>query len=84
MIDHYEICTNLELKEFANQLKEFTRYNQKPTAFNFARWIEEKSNNKYILVEVALIKELFNVLNSSATSIYDKNNYIRSKYKNML
>ncbi len=81
---HYELLTKLELREFANELKQFAYSDKGPSAFNFGRWIESKSNYKYTVVEIELIRELFNTLNSAATSMNDKNNHIRKKWKEEL
>lgn len=45
-----KICTESELRNFA--------WNSEPTAFNFARWLESKTNDKYTIVEKQFIREL--------------------------
>jgi hypothetical protein len=74
---HDEICSKLELKQFAYSHFE-------PSAFNFARWIESRSKNKYTVVETQLIKDAVSMLSYYVTSASDVNDAFKEKWKETL
>jgi hypothetical protein len=71
---HDEICSKLELKQFAYSDFE-------PSAFNFARCIESRSKNKYTVVETQLIKNAVSMLSYYVTSASDVNDAFKEKWK---
>jgi hypothetical protein len=74
---HDEICSKQELKQFAYSDFE-------PSAFNFARWIESRSKNKYTVVETQLIKDAVSMLSYYVTSASDVNDAFKEKWKKTL
>jgi hypothetical protein len=68
-----EICSSLELKEFA--------FNSKPTAFNFARWLESKTNDKYTIIEKEFIREALAALDVNAINACVVNDKLKKKWE---
>lgn len=71
------ICTPFELKEFA-----FAEYN--PTAFNFARWIESKSNKEYTVIERQFILDSLEAFNKQALFAANLNDEFRLKWEEII
>lgn len=70
------ICTPFELKEFA--------FSSDPSAWNFARWIESKSGNKYTVIEIELIRDALTAINHYLTNANDVNDELRQKWHEQL
>jgi hypothetical protein len=56
-----EICSSFELKQFA--------FNSKLTAFNFAKWLESKTGDKYTVIEKQFIRDALSALDSNAVNL---------------
>lgn len=69
-----KICDPFELKLFA-----FSEHN--PTAFNFARFIEAKSNRKYTIIEKKFIIEVFENFDKQSLFLSDLNRDFRQKWQ---
>ena len=72
-----KICTSFELKQFA-----FNEHN--PTAFNFARWIESKTNKKFTVIEREFIIDALKALNKQAISLTMLNDEFKKKWQDII
>ena len=74
---HDEICSKHELKEFAYSDFE-------PSAFNFAKWLESTTNDKYTVIEKQLIKDALLMFSHCITSATDVSDAFKEKWKETL
>jgi len=78
MLNQDQICTPFELKQFA-----FSFFNDKVTAFNFARFIESKSSFKYTVVEIEFIIDAFKIFEEQAKISFELNKNFYDKWKRL-
>ena len=71
------IFTPFELKKFA-----FAEHN--PTAFNFARWIESKSDKEYTVIERQFIIDSLEVLNKQTIFTSNLNDEFKLRWKGII
>jgi len=71
------ICTPFELKRFAHG-------GQNPTVFNFAKWIESKTNRKYTVIELEFIADSLKALNEQASFAINLNDKFKAKWKEVI
>ena len=73
-----QICTSFELKEFA-----FSIHRDKPTAFDFARFIECKSEFKYTVIKIEFLLDAFKMLEEHVQFSYNLDQSFKKKWKNL-
>ena len=69
------ICTTFELKKFA-----FSIFRDGPTTFDFARFIESKSEFKYTIVEIEFLIDTFKLFEELAQSFFEVNKDFSEKW----
>lgn len=72
-----EICSKLEFKQFAYSDFE-------PNAFNLARFVESKTNDKYTVIEIRLVKDVLATIEHITVSSNDLNKSLREKWREEL
>lgn len=72
-----EICSKLEFKQFAYSDFE-------PSAFNLARFVESKTNDKYTVIEIQLVRDALSTIVHVSNSLNDLNQSLREKWKEEL
>lgn len=73
-----QICTSLELKQFA-----FSIHRDKPTAFDFAKFIECKSGFKYTVIEIEFLQDAFKILEEHIRFSSSTSKSFKEKWKNL-
>ena len=76
MKNNDEICTSLKLMQFAFG-------GQRPTAFNFARFIECNSDFKYTVVETEFLLDAFKVLEEHIQFSSSLSKSFKAKWKDL-
>ena len=71
-----KICTDSDLKEFA--------WRSEQTPFNFARWIESKTNDKYTIVEKEFIRDALQALESISDFSDGLNESLKKQWKDAI
>lgn len=71
-----KICTPFELKQFA--------FTDNTDAFTFARFVECKSDTKYTVIEIQLVRDVLATIEHISVSSNDLNKSLREKWKEEL
>ena len=73
-----QICTPFELKEFAHSI-----HRDKPTAFDFARFIECKSGFKYTVIGTEFLLDAFRMIEEQVQFSANLEQSFKQKWRNL-